>query len=89
MTFPFPDAEARERLWASMLPVEAPVEPGISFTRLAARYEISGGSIKNAVLRAAFLAAQDSVPIGLQHMEKAAVMEAREMGLLVRDGEGR
>ena len=89
VTFPFPDASAREQLWASMLPAEAPVEPGISFTALANRYEIAGGSIKNAVLRAAFLAAHDGVPIGLQHMEKAAVMEAREMGLLVRDGKGR
>ncbi len=43
-----------------MTPTNAPVEV-IDFRNLAHRFEMSGGYIKNAVLRAAFLAGEMSV----------------------------
>ena len=42
----------------------------------------SGGYIRNAVLRAAFLAADDELPIATTHLERAARLEYEAMGKL-------
>jgi hypothetical protein len=44
---------------------------------------MSGGYIRNAVLRAAFLAAAEDRPIGMQHLERAATLEYTAMGKVV------
>ncbi len=81
--FPFPEIEDRERLWKSMLPRQAEVADGIDYRVLATKYEFSGGYIRNAVLRAAFLAADDSSPITQQHLQRAANLEYAAMGKVV------
>lgn len=60
----------------------------VDFEELAANDELSGGHIKNAVLRAAFPAAQEKAPIGFDQLDRAAALEAREMGMLVRQESG-
>jgi len=85
VAFPMPDAGERERLWRSMFPPEAQVEPGIAFDDLAREFEMSGGLIKNAVLRAAFYAVDQGRPIGQDDLWDAALAERQEMGMLVRD----
>ncbi len=82
--FPMPDIEARTRLWKSMLPPRARVAADIDFFGLAEAVELSGGHIKNAVLRAAFYAARAGTAIEHDHLFDAAVAEARETGHLVR-----
>lgn len=86
--FPLPDAGERAKLWASMIPPEAPVEGDIDFEELGSLFEIAGGSIKNAVLRAAYLAVDEGRGISSDHLTRAATAEAREMGILVRGGSG-
>jgi len=81
--FPFPEPEDRERLWQTMLPTEAVVGDGIDFERLANRYEMSGGYIRNAVLRAAFLAAAEDSPITMDHMMRAGNLEYQSMGKVI------
>ncbi len=78
--FPFPDPQQRADLWRRMIPSEAPLDEGVDFQFLASRYELSGGFIRNIVLRAAYAAARDGVPIGMDHLEHAATMEYRERG---------
>lgn len=58
LTFPFPDAQARAAIWRSLIPPQMPVTE-IDFDYLANRYELSGGQIKNAVVRAAYRAARE------------------------------
>lgn len=82
--FPFPDEDTRAHLWRSMIPRKSDVEADIDWGRLARSYELAGGGIKNAVLRAAFLAAQQGTAIGLQHLSRAAQLECAAMGKLVR-----
>ena len=82
--FPMPDAAQRALLWRSMLPPGAPVEAGVDFDELGTRFELSGGSIKNAVLRAAFMAAEAGTVITRDQLRRAAVAEVEEMGRLVR-----
>jgi SpoVK/Ycf46/Vps4 family AAA+-type ATPase len=83
ISFPMPDEDERERLWRAVIPAEAALAPGIDFPALARRFEMSGGYIKNAALRAAFLAAADGGPITMLHLSKAATAEYASMGKLV------
>jgi hypothetical protein len=82
--FPFPDEQARALLWRSSFPKKVPLEADIDWEALAAQHEMSGGNIKNASLRAAFYAVQESARVSMEHLERAAMAEAREMGRLIR-----
>ena len=53
--FSFPSPDMRAELWQRTLPVKARAE-GINFDDLAERYELSGGFIKVACERAAYMA---------------------------------
>ena len=86
LTFPFPDDEARERLWRVHLPDQLPVAGKIDLSDLARRYKMSGGYIRNAALRAAFLAAEEQVPLSQDHLERAVRAEFREGGKLAESG---
>ncbi len=90
VTFPFPDAPQRTRLWQSMLPDAAPLAADIAesdWSALGEDFELSGGSIKNAALRAAFYAAEAEKPgdITFDHLWDAATAETRDLGKLIRD----
>jgi len=82
--FPFPEQDAREQLWKVMLPTSAPLADDIDYEWLAERYEVAGGNIKNAVLRAAFIAAERETLIDHECLELAVVREIEEIGKLVR-----
>lgn len=71
--FPFPEKEMRERLYHGMLPAAAPVADDVDFAFLAERFKVSGGGIKNIVLHAAFLAAEEDAPICMRHLVRSAV----------------
>ncbi|HMU39107.1 MAG TPA: AAA family ATPase [Pseudomonadota bacterium] len=83
-----PEPPERERLWKSMLPQNAPWSKDISWKNLAKDYEISGGYIKNAVLRAAFLAAEANTPINMLLLRRSASLEMEDMGRLIARGRG-
>ena len=80
VTFPMPEVAEREKLWRALLPTEAKVEAGVDFHALASRFEMSGGYIKNAVVRAAFLAAGEDRSIAMRHLERAGNLEYAAMG---------
>ena len=86
IAFPFPDVEARAELWRRMIPAEAPVQGKIDFVKLAREYELSGGYIRNVVLRAAYLAAREGQPIAMRHLERAARGEYGDRGALTVGG---
>ena len=83
ITFQLPESDERERLWRAILPAEAAVDTNIDFKALADRYEMSGGYIRNSVIRAAYLAASDGKPIGMRHLQRAAVLEYTAMGKII------
>jgi hypothetical protein len=86
VTFPFPDDEMRERLWRSLIPPQVPTGGTIEYAALARRFRLSGGYIRNAALRAAFLAAEEGVPLTQSHLERAVRTEFREIGKLAETG---
>ena len=58
----------------------------LDFATLSQRFRLSGGYIRNAALRAAFLAAEEGVALTHEHLERAIRMEFREIGKLAETG---
>ncbi len=56
IAIPFPDVESRKEIWDHVLPKERRGED-IDIDQLAEKYELTGSSIKNSVLSAAFASA--------------------------------
>jgi len=83
INFPFPEPAERATLWRRMLPEEALVDDDIDFDKLANKYEMSGGYIRNAVLRAAFLAADESSAITMGLLLRAVNLEYTAMGKVI------
>ncbi len=77
---PMPDVQHRELLWSTMLPAAAARAEDLELGQLATDYAMSGGYIKNAVLRAAYLAAHEGTPITNAHLRRAARAEYEGMG---------
>jgi SpoVK/Ycf46/Vps4 family AAA+-type ATPase len=82
--FPFPDGRHRSLIWRSHIPRECPVDADIDWTRVGESFELSGGNIKNAVLRAAYKAARSRSAITMEHVVAAAEAECRFAGRLFR-----
>jgi SpoVK/Ycf46/Vps4 family AAA+-type ATPase len=58
--FEMPGVEERERIWRVQLhPARTPLAPDVDFRALAEAYPVSGGDIRNAVLKAATAAASE------------------------------
>jgi len=86
LTLPFPDEEAREALWRSHLPPQLPRLGSFDLADLARRYRLSGGYIRNAAVRAAFLAAEEQSALTQDHLERAIRAEFREIGKIAESG---
>lgn len=78
--FPLPDAGNRLRIWRNLLPAAAPCGDDIDFDFLAHQFELTGGNIRNCVLSAAFLAAEDGGTIGMAHMIQGVAREYGKLG---------
>jgi SpoVK/Ycf46/Vps4 family AAA+-type ATPase len=79
--FPLPDARARRQIWQKVFPKAADTS-GLDFGALA-RLDVPGGNIRNIALNAAFLAANEGVPIGMEHLMRAARREYAKMDKLL------
>jgi SpoVK/Ycf46/Vps4 family AAA+-type ATPase len=61
--FELPGATERARIWKVQLhPFRTPLASDVDFDALAQQYEVSGGDIQNAVLKAALAAAAEPIP---------------------------
>ncbi len=78
--FTLPDRDRREQIWKSVLPADLPREEDIDFDFLARSFEISGSSIKNIAVSAAFLAAAEETALGMVHLLLAAQAEQNKTG---------
>jgi AAA+ superfamily predicted ATPase len=83
--FPFPDAASRLQIWRKAFPPQAPI--GDIDLESIARMELSGGSIRNVSLNAAFLAAAEGAAIGMAHVRRAALREYAKLDKLVTAAE--
>ena len=84
--FPMPDESERLRIWQRCIPPAMPTD-GLDLGRFAARFEMSGGSIRNAALTAAFLAADADTPMTPKVLVEAVRRELHKGGRYLRDDE--
>ncbi len=83
--FPFPNEEDRRRIWEGVWPAAVPRDPGLDMQFLAGRFQVTGGNIRNIALSAAFLAADDSGVVSMQHLLRATQREYQKMGKVVSE----
>ncbi|MBR8639394.1 ATP-binding protein [Streptomyces tuirus] len=84
--FPFPDAGQRLALWRHSLS-HVPGADGVELDAVAAGFELAGGSIRSAVVTAAYLAAGRGDQVAAGDLLEGARREYRKAGRLV-PGEG-
>jgi len=82
--FSVPSAPQRREIWVQHLPAAAPLAADIDLDGLADRFELSGGSIRNAAVTAAFIAAEQRAPIGMLHLLTGVERELRKQGRLIK-----
>jgi hypothetical protein len=78
--FPRPDAHARTLLWERLIPPEAPRDANVDPEFLGFAVNLTGGSIRNAALHAAYLAAANGGAIGMKHVTLAVWRELGKDG---------
>ncbi|HEX3764734.1 MAG TPA: ATP-binding protein [Kofleriaceae bacterium] len=81
--FELPEEAERKKLWISMFPPKVPLAPNIDWDLMAKRFEMAGGYIKKAALRAALIAAEARRPVTTADLVEAARQEYREMGRII------
>ena len=85
--FPFPDQALREAIWRSAFPARTPLA-AIDNGKLA-RLNVTGGSIRNIAINAAFRAADLDEPVSMAHLLHAAHFEASKRERPLSDAETR
>lgn len=80
--FPFPDTAQRVRIWEALFPVTAPQGGDIDLPALARRFKMAGGSIRNVLVTAAYLASADNSVMTQSHLLHATRREMQKLGRL-------
>ncbi len=78
--FPEPEVEERARLWRQLLPPSAGLHDAVDFHAIAEQFDMTGGYIKNAVVRAAVIAARAGRAMLAEDLWMGAHHEYVEMG---------
>jgi SpoVK/Ycf46/Vps4 family AAA+-type ATPase len=76
--FPFPGTAERQEIWQKVFPAETPLADNLDHAYLA-RLNLSGGSIHNVALNAAFEAAQAGGPLTMTMLLGAAQAEFKKL----------
>ena len=81
--FPMPGPAERLRIWQEIWPKQVPLGTDVDLPFLAERIDLSGGYIRNIALAAAFLAAEENLPVAMSHLLHAARREHQKLGKVV------
>ena len=82
--FALPDEAERKAIWEHNLPTAAPLATDVDLAFLADQFDLSGGSIRNVTLQAAFLAAAAGVPIDMACLVRGVGREYQKLGRLLK-----
>jgi SpoVK/Ycf46/Vps4 family AAA+-type ATPase len=66
--FEMPGVDEREQIWRVQLHARTPLADDVDFRTLAETYQVSGGDIRNAVLKAALAAASEPIDDGFKRI---------------------
>jgi ATPase family associated with various cellular activities (AAA) len=87
VNFPFPGPVERTAIWENVFPANTP-KAMLDYSRLA-RLNLTGGSIHNIALNAAFLAAQAVAPVSMPMVLDAARNEFRKLDKPINEADFR
>lgn len=80
--FPLPDAKQREDIWNVLLPKKMPLAEDVDVKKLA-KFDLTGGYIKNVILNAArYAAAEEAEAVGKKHFGRAIKRVKDTQGLM-------
>jgi ATP-dependent 26S proteasome regulatory subunit len=82
-----PEQPDRLRIWRSIIADEMPLEPDVDVEFMARQFKVAGGNIRNIVLAAAYLAADERGEVGMRHFIRATRREYQKLGRMVTDAE--
>ena len=85
--FPLPEEDDRRRLWAVHLRPSLPQADDLDLDFLARAFKLSGGSIRNIALTAAYLAAASDRPVEMADLIRATEAEYHKLGHLCVEAE--
>ena len=85
VNFAFPDRPERRAIWQRVFPAQTPVS-GLDYDWLA-RFNLTGGSIHNVALNAAFMAAQKEQEVTMPLILNAARDEYRKLDRPLREAD--
>lgn len=85
VNFPFPGVADRRRMWRKAFPPETPLDK-LDYDRLA-RVNLTGGSVHNAAINAAFLAAELNTSVTMSMILRAIRSELIKMDRPVNEAE--
>jgi hypothetical protein len=83
--FPFPGGPERREIWRHAFPASTPTER-LDWDRLA-QLNVTGGSIRNIAVNAAFRAADQGSPVRMVHVRAASRAEYEKLGKSLTDAE--
>lgn len=81
--FAFPNENSRKKIWENIFTKKVPISKDIDFDFIAKHFELSGGSIKNAALTAAFMAASENKKVSMKYIIKSLEHELKKQGKMV------
>ncbi len=85
--FPKPKAAERLRLWVHLIGRRLPLDDTVDLPFLAESFDIAGGSIRNVVVTAAFLAAEAGRDATMTDFVRGVAREYNKLGLLCLEHE--
>jgi hypothetical protein len=83
--FPFPEEAYRRQIWEVLTPPDLPGAEGLDYSLMAKRFKLTGGSIRNIIASAAFLAANDGGRVTMGHLMHGTRREFQKMGKLLQE----
>ncbi len=85
VTFEEPDADGRQKIWEVLCPPETPLAGDVDFALLGKHFEMTGGMIKNALIRAAYMACDQGTKLRQALLEESCLDEYQAAGKVARD----
>lgn len=83
--FRIPSVSERERIWKVQIhPEKTPLAADVNFRELAERFEVAGGDIRNAVLKAAQITAAEEGPDDRKRIGQRQLIQAMEQVLTAK-----
>jgi ATP-dependent 26S proteasome regulatory subunit len=96
--FPFPEEADRLRIWETLFPPDVPRASDLDLGLMARRFKLAGGSIRNVIVSAAYLAASEHEAnssnghagggqVTMEHLLHGTRRELQKMGRLVNEAD--